>query len=54
VQKAEAARAEFGAWHGYSLIANFAVLALATAVMALAAGMPENHQRTKDFQRTED
>jgi acyl-phosphate glycerol 3-phosphate acyltransferase len=40
VARAEAARAEFGAWHGVSLLDNFATLALVTVVMALAARLP--------------
>jgi hypothetical protein len=34
------ARAEFGRWHGYSLIVNFLTLALVTVGMALAAQLP--------------
>ncbi len=37
VQPAEDARAEFVRWHGYSLLDNFAVLALVTAAMAMAS-----------------
>jgi hypothetical protein len=36
VARAEAARAEFGRWHGYSLLVNFATVALVTVGMALA------------------
>jgi acyl-phosphate glycerol 3-phosphate acyltransferase len=39
--QAEKSRAEFGMWHGYSLIDNFATLALVTLAMALAARLPE-------------
>ncbi len=37
---AEAARAEFGTWHTYSLFVNFGTLALVTAAMAMAAFLP--------------
>jgi len=40
VQAADAARAEFGRWHGYSLLANFATIFLVTVAMALAAVLP--------------
>jgi acyl-phosphate glycerol 3-phosphate acyltransferase len=40
VARAEAARAEFGRWHGYSLLVNFATVALVTVGMALAARLP--------------
>jgi hypothetical protein len=40
VRSADEARAEFGAWHGYSLLANFGTLLLATVAMALAAYLP--------------
>jgi acyl-phosphate glycerol 3-phosphate acyltransferase len=40
ISRAEKARAEFGRWHGYSLMDNFATLALVTAAMILAAWMP--------------
>jgi hypothetical protein len=40
VAAAERARAEFGRWHGYSLVANFATLLLVAAAMALAAQLP--------------
>jgi hypothetical protein len=44
VEKALAARAEFGRWHGYSLMQNFATLALVTVVTALAGHLPNrNH-----------
>jgi hypothetical protein len=38
--RAEAARAEFGRWHGYSLVVNFLTLALVAVGMALAAQLP--------------
>jgi hypothetical protein len=38
---AASAKEQFGRWHGYSLILNFATLGLVTAAMALAARMPE-------------
>ena len=40
VQAADAVRAEFGRWHGYSLLANFATIALVTVATALAAQLP--------------
>jgi hypothetical protein len=40
VQAADAARAEFRRWHGYSLLVNFATLFLVTLAMALAAVLP--------------
>jgi hypothetical protein len=40
VQAADRVRAEFGRWHGYSLLANFATIALVTLAMALAAQLP--------------
>jgi hypothetical protein len=40
VEKARQARAAFGRWHGYSLIQNFATLALTAAVTVLAAHLP--------------
>jgi acyl-phosphate glycerol 3-phosphate acyltransferase len=36
------AKAEFGLWHGLSLLLNFATLALVTVAMALAARLPES------------
>ena len=44
-QEADAARADFGIWHTYSLFANLATLALVTAATALAAYLPS---RTHD------
>jgi hypothetical protein len=40
IQAADVARAEFGRWHGYSLLGNFATLFLVTLAMALAAALP--------------
>jgi acyl-phosphate glycerol 3-phosphate acyltransferase len=40
IQLAEAARADFGRWHGYSLMVNFLTLGLVTVAMALAASLP--------------
>jgi acyl-phosphate glycerol 3-phosphate acyltransferase len=40
LQAAVDARAEFAAWHGYSLIVNFLTLALVAVGMALAAQLP--------------
>jgi len=40
IQKADAARTEFGAWHTYSLLANFATILLVLVGMALAAHLP--------------
>jgi acyl-phosphate glycerol 3-phosphate acyltransferase len=39
-EQAAAARAEFGQWHGYSLMSNFAVLALAAVATGMAAFLP--------------
>jgi acyl-phosphate glycerol 3-phosphate acyltransferase len=39
-EAAEAARADFGRWHGYSLIVNFLTLGLVTVAMALTASLP--------------
>jgi hypothetical protein len=39
-QAADQVRAEFGRWHGYSLLANFATVGLVTVAMALAAQLP--------------
>jgi acyl-phosphate glycerol 3-phosphate acyltransferase len=38
--QAAQARANFGRWHGYSLIDNFATLLLVTVAVALAAALP--------------
>ncbi|HXG13050.1 MAG TPA: DUF4149 domain-containing protein [Gemmataceae bacterium] len=40
IRAADAARAEFGKWHGYSLIVNLITVVLVTAAMALAAQLP--------------
>jgi hypothetical protein len=40
IQAADQVRAEFGRWHGYSLLANFATVGLVTMAMALAAQLP--------------
>ena len=40
IQEAEHARRNFGRWHFYSLLANFATVGLVTAGMALAAALP--------------
>jgi hypothetical protein len=40
VTEAEAARAEFGRWHGYSLMQNFATLFLVTVVTAMSGHLP--------------
>jgi acyl-phosphate glycerol 3-phosphate acyltransferase len=37
---AAAAKAEFGRWHGYSLLLNFVTLGLVTVAMGLAAQLP--------------
>jgi hypothetical protein len=39
-QVAESARAEFGRWHGYSLLLNLLTVLLVTVAMALAARLP--------------
>jgi acyl-phosphate glycerol 3-phosphate acyltransferase len=41
VRAAENARAEFGRWHGYSLMVNLTTLGLVTVAMALAARLPQ-------------
>jgi acyl-phosphate glycerol 3-phosphate acyltransferase len=41
------ARAEFGMWHGISLLVNFGTLALVAAAMALAAQLPTVGSRTE-------
>jgi hypothetical protein len=41
IDDARSARAEFGKWHGISLLANFASLALALVAASLAAHFPE-------------
>jgi hypothetical protein len=40
IEAAEQARAEFGRWHTYSLMVNFATLLLVTVAMAMAAQLP--------------
>jgi hypothetical protein len=40
IQAAEKARADFGMWHGFSLIQNFATLLLVAGAMGLAAKLP--------------
>jgi acyl-phosphate glycerol 3-phosphate acyltransferase len=40
VQQANDARADFGRWHGYSLLVNFLTIILVTLAMALAAQLP--------------
>jgi hypothetical protein len=40
IHQAEAARAEFGRLHGYSLLCNLVVLVLVTAATAMAAALP--------------
>jgi len=40
IQQAKAARADFGRWHGYSLLVNFVTLGLVTVALALAANLP--------------
>ena len=44
---AASARAEFGKWHGYSLMLNMATLALVTAGMALAAQLPDGTSQSE-------
>lgn len=41
VGAADAARAEFGRWHTYSLLLNFGTLGLVGAAMALTAALPQ-------------
>lgn len=45
VREAEAARQEFGQWHLYSLLADFATLLLVTAGMGFAAALPASGGR---------
>jgi acyl-phosphate glycerol 3-phosphate acyltransferase len=40
INEAETARANFGRWHGYSLLLNMITLLLVTVTMALAAALP--------------
>jgi hypothetical protein len=40
IARAKAARAEFGHWHTWSLLQNFATLALVLVVTGLAAHLP--------------
>ncbi len=40
LQKANEARADFGRWHGYSVMVNLLTLILVTGAMALAAQLP--------------
>jgi hypothetical protein len=40
IQAADAARAEFGLWHTYSLFVNFATIACVTVTMGMAAFLP--------------
>jgi hypothetical protein len=40
VKAADEARARFGVWHGYGLLANFGTLALVTVAMGMAAFLP--------------
>jgi hypothetical protein len=40
VTQASAARADFGKWHGFSLLQNFATLVLVTVITLLAAHLP--------------
>ncbi len=40
IQAADQARADFGRWHFYSLMANFATVGLVTVAMAMAASLP--------------
>jgi acyl phosphate:glycerol-3-phosphate acyltransferase len=51
VQQAEDARAAFVRWHGYSLLDNFAVLALVAVAMALAAQLPTGAPRPIDHEQ---
>ena len=44
LERAREARADFNRWHGYSLMQNFATLALATVLTALAAHLPAGRQ----------
>lgn len=48
VPQAEAARAEFGLWHGASLLLNFVTLLLVTAGMVLAAKLPGSSARVPE------
>jgi hypothetical protein len=40
VEKAQRARAEFGRWHGYSLMQNFATLVMAAVITGMAGHLP--------------
>lgn len=41
VRAADEARAEFGRWHGYSILVNLLTLVLVTAATAMAAHLPD-------------
>jgi hypothetical protein len=41
IRDADAARADFGRWHTFSLLASFATLILVTIGMAMAASLPQ-------------
>jgi hypothetical protein len=45
VERARAARADFSTWHGYSLLQNFATLALVTVITVLSAHLPARRER---------
>jgi hypothetical protein len=45
LEQAQAARAEFGRWHGYSLMQNFGTLVLAGVIIAMAGHLPSGASR---------
>jgi acyl-phosphate glycerol 3-phosphate acyltransferase len=52
VQRAEAARADFGRWHGYSVMINLLTLGLVTVAMVLTASLP-TREFSQQAQQTE-
>jgi hypothetical protein len=45
IEQAREARAIFGRWHGYSLLQNFATLALATGLTLLLPGLSDRRDQ---------
>jgi hypothetical protein len=53
IRIAEEARANFGLWHFYSLMANFVTVGLVTAAMVLAAWLPARAEAEKGMANDE-
>jgi acyl-phosphate glycerol 3-phosphate acyltransferase len=51
IDDAVKARADFGMWHGFSLLQNFTTLLLVTVAMALAAHLPAPAGRTPETRK---